>query len=217
MGSRNKEIADMSFEPIPAVGEGSSAFDQPSLFYLTNRRLIEEWAALRLTAAASVNEWLGSTFRDRLAAAVKDLGLDTSYVRGPRSFHHVVVHPPKMPIIGTRPAFGVGAGWNSKNVDPESSIFVCARQSRNKTGAAATVRYLDAGGREFRQQHALRGRDEESWPIYKYLQSREQWWTDLDGLADWLVEESMVLIHGTLGALESAALIDDLGGPDESD
>lgn len=209
----------MSFEPIPAVGEGADVFDAPSLFYLTNRRLIDEWAALKLVAAQSMSDWLGRAFRDKLAHEVSRLNLSVAYVRGPGSFHHVVAYPASMTIISTKPVLAIGLGWAAKSVDPvnSGSMFACARVSRNKTGRAAAKVFLDNGGRAFRVEHGFRGKDEEAWPVFKNLQMAEKWWTRLDTVCEDLIDETMALVNGTLDALFQAATVENQGGPDEAD
>jgi hypothetical protein len=54
----------MSYDPIPAAGAGSELFDQPTLFYLTNRPIIDEWYALRSNVAEALGEWYRTTVRD---------------------------------------------------------------------------------------------------------------------------------------------------------
>jgi hypothetical protein len=219
MGTQHQEEPPMSFDPVPANGEGSDVFDAPSLFYLTNRRLIDEWAGLKLVAAQSFSEWLGRTFRDSFAQAASGLNLSVSYVRGPGAFHHVVAHPEGMSVLNGRPVLGVGLGWPSKSVNPESSgsMFACVRVSRNKTGRAAAKVFLDNGGREYRQTHGLRGSDEAAWPVFRNLHAGEQWWTNLDLLCETLRTETITLVQGTLEAAIAAAQVEDQGGPDEAD
>lgn len=209
----------MSFDPIPALGEGADAFNAPALFYLSHRRLIDEWASLRPVASKAVSDWLGRAFRDRLAHEVAGLQLRVAYVSGPGAFHHVVAYPENMTVLGSRPVLGIGLGWSSKSVDPEmsGSMFSCVRASRNKTGRAAAQVFVDNGGRAFRLEHGLRGSDDDTWPVFKNLQTGERWWTRLDAFCESLIDESMTLVNGMLPALHAAASVGDQGGPDEAE
>lgn len=204
----------MSYDPIPAKGAGADRFDQPSLFYLSNREIIDEWHALRTNVADAMGEWCRSVLRDSLEEPAQQRGLQVAEARGPGGYHHIVVYDPRTPVNGTKPVIGIGLAWPSKTVDPaKGSLFVGVRASRNKTGKLAAQMLLDAGGRDYRAaDKSLKGSDSEAWPIYRWIEARDQWWTDLDSLRDVIVNETLLIADGLREELRIAAGVEVVSG-----
>lgn len=207
----------MTYDPIPAQGVGAERFDQPSLFYLTNRAIIDEWHDLRSNVAEAVGEWCRSALRDALEGPALERGLRVAEARGPGTYHHIVVCDPRTPVNGTKPVIGIGLAWPSKTVDPSNaSMFVGVRASRNKTGKLAAAKLLDAGGREYRAaDKTLHGTDDSAWPIFRYISAGEEWWTDLDQLRDDVVRGILELADGLREPLMAASTVEVVTGDDE--
>lgn len=209
----------MSYDPIPANGAGAERFDQPSLFYLTNRELIEEWAALKENVAEAVDEWYRHTLRDALSTKATERGLEVSEARGPTNYRHVVLHPPDTPIVGSKPVVGVGLGWHAKRVNPSGlSAFVCVRCSRNDAGRNAAQALLDAGGRSYRgATPAAKGADTDAWPIWWWAPATDQWWTDLDAYRTKLVDDVLRMTDALREPLDAAAAVEVMGTEEENE
>lgn len=209
----------MSYDPIPAAGAGFEVFDQPTLFYLTNRPIIDEWYALRANVAEALGEWYRTTVRDALVAPAAERGLEVAVARGPGSYHHLVLHPPDATVLGTKPVIGVGFAWPSKSVNPSAdSVFACVRCSRNQTGKNAAALFLDAGGRGVRAElHGAKGNDSDTWPIWWWVRAHDQWWTKLDEYRDTLVAEVLRLTDAAREPLEAASRVPIVGSAEESE
>src|SRR5687767_4965942 len=166
----------MSHDPIPASGAGAELLDQPSLFYLTNQALIDEWYGLRSNVADAVSEWYRTTVRESLIDSAAERGFEVAVARGPGNYQHVVLHPPNATILATKPVIGIGFAWPSKTVSPAAdSVFVCVRCSRNQTGKNAAALFLDAGGRAVRTSLHAKGGDNDTWPIWWWVRANPQW------------------------------------------
>ena len=209
----------MSYDPLPASGSGADVFDQPSLFYLTNRTQIDEWYGLRANVSEAVGEWYRTTVREALASPAADRLLDVTVVRGPGSYHHVLLHTPDATILDTKPVIGIGFAWPSKTVDPSTdSIFACVRCSRNETGRIAATQFLDAGGRTVRAGlRQAKGGDTETWPIWWWIRAKPHWWTDLDSYCAMLVEEVTLLADAARQPLEAASRVPAIGSVEETE
>lgn len=151
----------MSYDPIPADGAGADLFDQPTLFYLTNRSIIDECYALRGNVAEALGEWFRTTVRDALVGPATDRSLEVSVARGPGSYHHVVLYPADATVVSGNPVIAPGVGWPAKAVDPSTNPpFVCIRRSNGQTGNRAARQFLDAGGRDVRGRLAAKGNEQ---------------------------------------------------------
>jgi hypothetical protein len=75
----------MSHDPthFATAVAGADPFEQPSLFYLTNQNLSEEWPNLRTNVAAGLDEWYSTTLRNALHAPAAGLSLHVALARGP--------------------------------------------------------------------------------------------------------------------------------------
>lgn len=209
----------MSYDPIPAAGAGAELFDQPSLFYLTNQNLIEEWHSLQSNVAAALDEWYSTTLSDALRLPAARLGLEVALAPGPGSSRHVVLHPAGATFLGGKPVIGVGFAWPAKSPNPSAnSVFSCVRRSANQTGKIAASVFLDAGGREIRSGIARsKGGDAERWPIWRWVRTDTQWWTDLDSYREMIVDDVMELTAAVLEPLRAASNVAVVGGAEETD
>jgi hypothetical protein len=209
----------MSYDPIPAAGAGADLFDQPSLFYLTNQNLIEEWHSLQSNVAAALDEWYSTTLRDSLRTPATDLGLEVALAKGPGSWRHVVLHPPGATFLGGKPVIGVGLAWPAKSANPSAnSVFSCVRRSSNQTGKNAAAAFLDAGGRESRARiQRSKGADSDKWPIWRWVRTETQWWTDLDVYRQMIVDDVMELTVAVIDPLRAASSVPIVGSADETD
>lgn len=209
----------MSYDPIPAAGAGADLFDRPSLFYLTNQNLIEEWHGLHSNVAAALDEWYSTTLRDALRDPARERGLEVALAKGPGSWRHVVLHTPDATVLGGKPVIGVGLGWPLKSPNPSSnSVFACVRCSRNQTGRNAASVFLDAGGREARSAILRsKGADLDSWPIWRWIRTDAHWWTDLDSYRQLIVSDVMELAAAVLEPLRIASPIATVGSADETE
>src|SRR4051812_47217547 len=104
----------MSYDPIPSAGAGADLFDQPSLFYLTNHELIDEWHSLSGNVAEAVGEWYRTTVREALSGPAAARGLNVALAKGPSGYQHVVLHPPDATVLGGKPVIGIGFAWPTK-------------------------------------------------------------------------------------------------------
>ena len=209
----------MSYDPIPAAGAGADLFDQPSLFYLTNQNLIEEWHSLQSNVAAALDEWYSTTLRDALRTPAAELGLEVAPAKGPRSYNHVVLHPPGATFLGGKPVIGVGLAWPTKSANPSAnSVFSCVRRSSNQTGKNAAATFLDAGGREIRSRiQRSKGGDNETWPIWRWVRTETNWWTDLDAYRQMIVDDVIELAAAVIDPLLAASNVPAVGSADEID
>lgn len=206
----------MSYDPMPASGAGEAVFDAPSLFYLTNRPVIEEWYNLRSNVAQAVGEWFQTTVKDALALEGAKVGLEVAIARGPGSYHHLVLHPPDATVLGTKPVIGIGFAWPSKTVNPAAdSVFACVRCSRNQTGQKAAEVFLESGGHDLRKN--LGGHSDPTWLIWWWVRADPQWWTALDAYRDLLVSEVMRLAEAAREPLEAASRVPILDGTAEEE
>lgn len=209
----------MSYDPIPAAGAGAQLFDQPSLFYLTNRELIEEWHGLQSKVVEGLNEWYSTTLREALQVPAESLDLVVSLAKGPQSWRHVVLHPAEATILGDKPVIGVGLAWPSKSANPSAdSVFACVRCSRNQTGKKAAATFLEAGGRALRSSiRGNRGANDPTWPIWRWIRSDANWWTDLDHYRDQIVSDITDLARAVIEPLRIASTTPIVGDPDETE
>ncbi len=209
----------MTYDPIPAAGPGAELFDQPTLFYLSNRPIIDEWYALRSNVAEALGEWYRTAVRDALVGPAAERGLEVAIARGPGSYHHLVLHPPDATILGTKPVIGIGLAWPSKSVNPSAdSVFACVRCSRNQTGKNAAALFLATGGREVRAGlYGAKGNDSDTWPVWWWVRAEEQWWTKLDAYSDILIAEVLRLTDAAREPLEAASRVPIVGSAEESE
>jgi hypothetical protein len=209
----------MSHDPIPAQGVGSEQFDLPSLFYLTNQALIDEWHDLSSNVAEAVSGWMKTVLKASLAGPASGRGLQLSDAAGPGGHRHLLLHPASTPVLGLKPVIGVGLAWQWKTVNPKSSPpFVCVRCSRNQTGRDAAKLFVDNGGRAFRNATPeAKGTDADVWPLWWWLKATPNWWTDLDSYRDHVVENVLRLTDAIRPALDAAASVTVSGGADESE
>ncbi len=219
MGDSSKETSWMSYDPISAAGAGAEHFDLPGLFFLTNQTLIDEWHNLRSNVAESVTIWFRTVVKAALAAPASERGLQLSEAAGPGNNRHLLLHPESTPILNTKPVIGVGLGWHAKNVNPATNPpFACVRCSRNQTGKDAARLFVDNGGRAYRSATPeAKGSDTDTWPIFWWLRSAPNWWTDLDRYRNTLVENILRLTDAVLPALVAASAVEVTGGPDEGE
>ena len=192
-------------------------FDAPSLFYLSNRATIDEWASLRSNVADALGDWYRRVLPGALAPGAEARGLQISEARGPSSYHHVVLHPPFTPMPAGKPVIGIGIAWPAKSVDPAgNSTFACVRCSRNATGREAARRFLDAGGRAFRDATArAKGADQDTWPVYWWVTAGERWWTDLDAYCQLLVNEVVRMVDALRDPLDVASAVELIDADEE--
>lgn len=207
----------MSYEPIPARGAGANLFDQPSLFYLTNQKLIDEWAALADTVTANVDRWLRTFVRDDLAAASAERDLVLSVAKGPGRHFALVTHPADATFLHGKPVIGVGLIWNQVfPTDP--TVFSGVRCSANSTGRAAAATFRTAGGDALMKVRGYQRRDT-TWPIWRWIVAGQEWWTDLDAYRAQLVTDTLDLLDSVRGPLFAASQvkIDTADGGDTDD
>jgi len=193
-------------EPIPAAGTGAELFDEPSLFYLTNRSLIEEWYSLRDSVAECLHEWFETVVFEALRTPAADRGLEVSEAKGPSGYYHLILHPPDATIQHGKPAIGAGFAWSSDELQLEAdAVFSCVRRSRTPTGKLASDAFREAGGSKIRLQLQAEGRDTEAWPIWRWTRAESPtWWTDLDAYCAKIVADVVELVDACREPLEAA-------------
>lgn len=195
-----------AYEPLPAKGVGAERFDEPALFYLTHQAVIDEWYSLRKAVTGALNDWLETTVREAISSLAQRHGLLVGGALGPKRQAHVLVYPDSMPVIGSRPAVGVGLGWAREGVNPISNPpYACVRRMARASGKAGSAALLGHGGREFRSRERCHGRDDETWPLYSYIPATARWWTDLDAYRAAITSGVERYIDGLTGALVAAA------------
>ncbi len=206
-------------EPIAAHGTGAEKFDAPALFYLANQAQIDEWYALRSTVSEALGEWFRTTVRDALAARGEALGYEASEARGPSGYHSVVLHTPGTVIQNTKPVIGIGVAWSAKNANPVSNKpFATVRCSRNDTGRAAAKAFLSVGGQSYRKNTpGVHGGDTDAWPVYRWLEAPDQWWTNLDAYRDSVVDTVIGLSTDLHDALAVGFATESTGSTDETE
>lgn len=209
----------MSYDPVPAQGVGAEEFDQPVQFFLTNRLMIEQWAALRSDLADSVGRWYRTVVRDALVQPAAERELIVSPASGPGNYRSIVLHPADATILSGKPVIGAGFTWPSKTVDPAAdSVFISIRCSRNETGRRAADQFRADGGPSIRATlSAARGTDSDAWPIWWWLRAQPNWWTDLDTYRQLVVDEVLRLVDAVRPALEAAWRVSPEGSPEEND
>jgi|GEM_PF-3846858 hypothetical protein len=206
---------------VEAIGAGSDRFDLPVLFYLTHQKQIEEWASLKSTVADAVGEWFQTTVRDDLAGLAGELGLVVSYARGPQKHRSLLLHPHNTPIVGGKPIIGAGFTWRSGTVNPSTSPpFASVRCSAIAAGKEARLVFSESGGRAFRESASGKGKGDNVWPVWWWINTVDNWWTDLDGYRAHVVDNVRRIVIGTKEAVAvaaSTAASADLTGADDPD
>jgi hypothetical protein len=176
---------DEGSQPLPPSGEGSELFDAPSLFYLTHRATIDDWARLREEASRATDEWLSTVIPRRLERVAAAIGWTVSQVKG-----RIFLHPTQMPMHLDRPVCAIGLAWTPTSVSPATAAMW--------TGVRVEPKFTEAPAREFFVAEAhdrlepdagWKPRADPSWPIYRYLDGVERWWTNLDGFRERLADE----------------------------
>lgn len=220
MGGRNQEEVELTdYKPIAAAGAGAELFDEPSLFYLTNHSIIEEWYSLRDSVADCLHEWFRTIVFEALRTPAADRGLVVSEAKGPSGYHHLVLHPPDATMQHGKPVIGAGFAWSAEDLQLEAeAVSSCVRRSRTQTGKAASDAFRDAGGAGVRSRLGAEGRDTEAWPVWRWIKADgPHWWTKLDAYCDQIVGDVIELVDACREPLEAAWRVPIVGDSIEDD
>ncbi len=192
-------------ELVEARGQGAELFDAPSLFYLTHRRSIDAWHALRRPAGKVVDRYLMT-----MAEPLEELALELC---GRLEIFDDDARYPVLALFtnahiapgSTRPSMLAGVEWDRKQVrldDPATAPVVGIRIG-SKRHDALRQRFLDAGDPPARQVRDRQGYDRSSWwPAFTRCVGPATWWSDLDGYRDLLTTAVRKLVEDFKPALE---------------
>jgi hypothetical protein len=160
-----------AFQPLPTSGEGSELFDPPSLFYLTHRVTIDEWARLRKEASRATDEWLSTVIRRHLERFTGSMGWTVSHVKG-----RLLLHPTQMPMHLDRPACAIGLAWTPASVSPKTAaLWTGVRVEPKFVEADTRALFLAEAQHQLEPDAGWKQTADPSWPAYRYLDGVERW------------------------------------------
>jgi hypothetical protein len=171
-------------------------------FYLRNRTLIDQWAAVRKDVTAATDELIEG-LGSELAALATSAGADVSFARAgqdtnwPRFMLFRQTWPGGHLV---EPEVGVTLEWQTRQVDPgnENAPYVGIRIT-NPAGTGTDLRVRLARVKRSGDLHYSN-----MWPAFRRLVAAEKgdWWKDVPGWRDEMIA------HMELAWVELSPLID---------
>jgi hypothetical protein len=191
----------VSYEPIPAAGPGADLFDQPALFYLTNQKLIQEWAGLADGMSASVKLWLEQVVQPVLGQELLMRGLTAEL--GSAGSYYGLLGRFGAPAAARRAACAVGLFWTSKPDPSANSIFSGTYFAPTDAGLAGAQAFRAAAEAiPIDDREPLRSGN--TWVMWRWVSAPAQWWTNLNGYCAHLVNDTVSFIDAIVEPLKSA-------------
>ena len=169
-----------------ASGIGAELFSDRALFFLQHREQIERWGGLRNEASEAVSKFLES-LSDALPAVSSDWISWAGHIGKYRCLGLVprMVGATEFPWVGVMLGWSPGVMPDSKNRPWVGVYLYPEHPSADAVRAALDVRDASPAERKYSSSAP--------WPRFLWKGAASEWWMDLDGYRQELVDEFTTL------------------------
>lgn len=171
-------------------------------FYLQHQEQIDEWAALRGEASATLDQWLRAQ-AETLEGLAADLNASLSRPRANEKWPAFYLHQRSWRSVPGQPRVTIGIQWESKKVlltGPTTPyVGVCWPERKEKPESYRHFRELTETIRKERKDRATQG-----WAAFRHLSAEGAYWEDLGPYGELVERELRAAWQDYLPAIEEA-------------